>query len=199
MNQTTTFYVKKILAFILVILALVIVYKTISFFFFEDSWTSVSVRKIIGFFWYFLVKAFIFTIPSLILPILIYMVLRYSIKNSFLFVAAGIWSVYLLYWIKGGISFLSPIASMKLAFQVYFLTILVMPQEMMTFIGAIACMIGSIVIDFFPDLPTSFDDLGAICALISMVFMYINTLATFIKKQVGERCKKFPLPASTRS
>ena len=153
--QTVSLYLKKIATLLLIALAVLLVYNAISFFW-GDSWASISVRKVISFFWYFFTKAFVFTIPSLILPILIYIILQLTIKNSALFVAVGIWSIYFLYWIKGGISFLAPMQSVKLVFQIYFLTVLVMPHELMTFIGAVTCMIGSIVIDFFPDLPTSF-------------------------------------------
>ncbi len=183
-------YVKKIMLWLFIILALFVIYTAISFFF-GDTWGSLGVKKVISIFWYLFKKAFFLTIPSLMLPILIYILLQWTIKNSYLRVIAGIGSLYIFYIINGGLSFSAPIQSLKLAFQVYFLTVLVMPHEMMSFIGAVTCMIGSIIIDFFPDLPGSFDDLGAICTLISMVFMYVNTLATLIKRQIGERIRKF--------
>ena len=69
--------------------------------------------------------------------------------------------------------------------QIYMLVILVMPSELMSILGTVATVIGSIVIYIFPDAPGALDDIAAVCTLISMVFVYLNTLAMLLKQHSG--------------
>ena len=175
---------------LLIALAMLVIVRTLSFIF-SDTWASWSAGKIFSMAISLFIKAFVFTIPSLLLPFLIYIMLQIIVRNSLLRITSGVGCLYIFYLLNGGISVTAPVQSLRLSFQVYFLMVLIMPQEIMTVIGAFACMAGSIIINIFPDLPGTLDDLAAICTLIAMVFIYINTLATFIKRQLGERLLNF--------
>lgn len=187
---------KKALEVILIALGCVVIYNVASFFA-EGSFLSKSVAGILSLFVKMFMYVFTATIPCLFLPIAVYITLHFMIQNKFMRVAAGIGCIYVIWSLSGGLGiftwgmFSTPIdhvmRAVKLSFQVYFLTLLVMPQELINLIGTIAAIVGSLVIDIFPDLPTSLDDMAAICTLIAMIFVYINTFATFIKQQVGRR------------
>ena len=190
---------KKVVVGFLVLLALLVIYNVVSFVF-SDGWASWSMGKMLSLFVWMLKTVFFATILYLVLPIIIYLLLETTIQNPILKVAAGVGCIYIFWWVSGTPSFswslLNPLelfaAAMKLvklAFQTYFLTILVMPQEVMTIIGVIASLIGTVVIYIFPDAPGAFDDIAAIGTLITVVFVYLNTFATLIKRQVGERIR----------
>ena len=161
-----------------------------------DSWTAWGLGRLLGMFMSLLRYVFFSTIFYLIPPILIYWVLLFMLKNPFIRAAAGIGCVY-LFWVLGGGSglftwgsFSTPIDTalkiIRLSLQIYLLVILVMPSELMSIIGTIAAVIGSIVIYFFPDAPGALDDIAAVCTLISMVFVYLNTLAMILKQHSGK-------------
>lgn len=172
---------------VLLIMAAAVAYEIVVFFWNHDL-IARGLVTVIDFFIWILKNALLFTLPCLIAPIVIYLLLHVIVRNPILRLVSGIGCTY-LFWIFGGdveFSLSGAWALVRLLFQVYFLIILVMPQELMMAVGAIACMIGTIIIDFLPDVPlTTVDDLAAICALISMVFLYINTLATLIKQKVA--------------
>lgn len=98
----------------------------------------------------------------------------------------GVGSVYLFYLFSGSITFSTDgaLSLVRLAFQIYFLILLVIPDVFINVVSAIVCVIGSIVIFIFPDLPGFIDDMAAICVLITMVSAYMNTLAMFVKKGI---------------
>ena len=54
--------------------------------------------------------------------------------------------------------------------QIYMLVILVMPSELMSILGTVAAVIGSIVIYIFPDAPGALDDIAAVCTLIINIY-----------------------------
>lgn len=185
---------KNILTAILVCLAGVTVWSIISFVF-GGSWTAWGLGKLFGVFWAMLKYVFMSTVFFLVPPIAVYILLVAMLKNPILRIASGIGCTY-LFWIAFGGSALfswgsltTPIDTVlkiiRLSLQVYFLVILVMPPELMSILGTIAAVIGSIVIYFFPDAPGALDDIAAVCTLISMVFVYLNTLAMFIKQHAG--------------
>lgn len=163
----------------------------ISVFVFGGSWTAWGLGQVMSLVWTMLRYVFSATVFSLLPPIAVYLLLVGMLKNPVLRVASGIGCAY-AFWVLGGGaaiftwgSFYTPIDSvlkmLRLSLQIYFLVILVMPPELMSILGTIATVIGSIVIYFFPDAPGALDDIAAVCTLISMVFVYLNTLAAFIK------------------
>ena len=164
---------------------------SISVFVFGGSWTAWGLGKVISLVWTMLRFVFSATVLSLLPPIAVYLLLVGMLKNPVLRVASGIGCAY-AFWVLGGGasiftwgSFYTPIDTvlkmLRLSLQIYFLVILVMPPELMSILGTVATVIGSIVIYFFPDAPGALDDIAAVCTLISMVFVYLNTLASFIK------------------
>lgn len=163
----------------------------LSIFVFGGSWTAWGLGKVISLVWTMLKFVFSATVLSLLPPIAVYLLLVGMLKNPVLRVASGIGCAYAFWALSGGAaiftwgSFYTPIDTvlkmLRLSLQIYFLVILVMPHELMSILGTIATVIGSIVIYFFPDAPGALDDIAAVCTLISMVFVYLNTLASFIK------------------
>ena len=91
----------------------------------------------------------------------------------------------------------SAIKIVRMSVQIYLLVILVMPSELMSILGTIAAIIGSIVIYVFPDAPGALDDIAAICALKSMIFVYLNTLAMILKRHSGRVIDMFTQRHST--
>ena len=191
--------IRNIITALLVALAVWTVWKVTAFVF-GDSWTAWGLGQILGMFWSLLRYVFFATIFYLVPPILIYLILLVLLRNPFIRAAAGIGCVY-LFWILGGGSGLFTWSSLsapidtalkiiRMSLQIYLLIILVMPSELMSIIGTIASVIGSIVIYFFPDAPGALDDVAAICTLISMVFVYLNTLAMIIKQHSGKIINK---------
>lgn len=85
-----------------------------------------------------------------------------------------LWMPRLIIWLRW----------LLLAFQVYFLFILVMPQEFMGIIGCIASMVVSMIVFILPDIPGAYDDVAAICTVMAVIFVYINTLAVIIKRRL---------------
>ena len=71
-----------------------------------------------------------------------------------------------------------------LAFQVYFLLILVMPQEFMNIIGCITSVVVSMIVSVMPNMPGAYDDVAAICTVMAVIFGYVNTLAVIIKLRI---------------
>ncbi|MBQ7154282.1 MAG: hypothetical protein IJR85_01865 [Synergistaceae bacterium] len=183
-------FVKKIVVCVLVGLAVYAVWN-ISAFVFGGSWTAWGLGKITSLFWTMLRYVFSVTVLSLLPPVAVYLLLLAMLKNPVLRVASGIGCAYAFWVLSGGSalftwgSLYTPLDSVlkiiRLSFQIYFLVILVMPGELMSILGTIATVLGSIVIYFFPDAPGALDDIAAVCTLISMVFVYLNTLAAFIK------------------
>lgn len=187
--------IKSVIVFALIALAVWTVWNVTAFIF-GDSWTAWGLGQILWLFVSLLKYVFFATIFYLIPPILIYWVLLVMLKNPFIRAAAGIGCVY-LFWVLGGgssilswSSFSAPIDTalkiIRMSLQIYLLIILVMPSELMSIIGTIASIIGSIVIYFFPDAPGALDDIAAVCTLISMVFVYLNTLAMILKQHSGK-------------
>jgi hypothetical protein len=147
---------------------------------------------IMGSFAWMLKKVFLATFISLLPPIIVYCIVNSITKNVFASkianalarLIAGVGSIYIFYLLSGPVTFslAGVLGLIKLAFQIYFLCILVLPSECMMILGAVASVIGSIIIGIFPDLPGTIDDTGAICTLITMVFVYMNMLALLIKR-----------------
>lgn len=132
------------------------------------------------------------TIHLLVVPIAVYLVLEAMIRSSLLRVGAGIGCAYLLWLVSGDLELsLSSATGMLLTFfQIYFLLVLVLPAELITIVGGVVCVIGSAIIYVMPDLPTSLDDVAGICTLISVVFIYVNSIALFIKQRIGPQVHK---------
>ena len=183
-------FAKKIVVCVLLVLGGYAVWR-ISVFVLGGSWTAWGLGKVISLVWTMLKFVFSATVLSLLPPIAVYLLLVGMLKNPVLRVASGIGCAY-AFWVLGGGaaiftwgSFYTPIDTvlkmLRLSLQIYFLVILVMPHELMSILGTVATVIGSIVIYFFPDAPGALDDIAAVCTLISMVFVYLNTLASFIK------------------
>ena len=187
--------IKNVITGILLVLAGVTAYE-ITAFVLGDSWSAWGLGQVFSLFVSMLRYVFFATILYLIPPIVIYWVLLAMLKNPFVRAAAGIGCVY-LFWVVGGGSGLftwgslsapvdSAVKIVRMSVQIYLLVILVMPGELMSIIGTIAAVIGSMVIYIFPDAPGAMDDIAAVCALISMVFVYLNTLAMVIKQHSGK-------------
>ena len=183
-------FVKGVIVAVLVSLAGFAVWN-IGSFALGGSWTAWGLGKLLGMFWAMLKYIFFATVLYLVPPIAVYVLLVAMLKNPFLRVASGIGCAYVFWVLSGGSSlftwgsFYAPLDTalklIRLSLQIYFLVILVMPPELMSILGTIATVIGSIVIYFFPDAPGALDDIAAVCTLISMVFVYLNTFAMFIK------------------
>lgn len=159
------------------------------------SWTAWGLGKLLTISVSLLRWVFFATIYSLIPPILIYWGLLFMLRNPVLRAAAGLGCVY-LFWVWGGgaemltwSGLFTPIDTVlniiRMSVQIYMLVILVMPSELMSILGTVAAVIGSIVIYIFPDAPGALDDIAAVCTLISMVFVYLNTLAMLLKQHSG--------------
>jgi hypothetical protein len=184
---------------IFIIFALIVVYKFCGFLFGGGVIRNEIIAtfgKLIGLVVWMLKKVFLATIIYLFPPIIMYCVVNSVTKNIFtnrianilVRAIAGVGSIYIFYLLSGDVtlSLKGALEAVKLAFQIYLLVILVMPQEFMMILGTIASVIGSIVIFIFPDLPGAFDDMAAICTLITIIFVYLNTLALFIKRFTGK-------------
>jgi hypothetical protein len=144
-----------------------------------------SLWKVCGAFWFMFKTAFLATFLSFFLPVAIYALIVYVAGDkTVLRIMAGLGGVYFLYWLSGDVSFSldSALNLVKLAFQLYFLILLVLPEPLVYIAEAVACAIGSIAIILFPDLPGSVDDMGAIGVLITMVLVYMNILKYLVKK-----------------
>ena len=184
----------------LIALAVLTVYK-IAAFVFSDTWTAWGMGQMFSLFMKLLRWVFFTTILYLIPPIVIYWLLLAMLKNPVIRAAAGVGCVY-IFWVIGGGSGLfawgslstpvdSAIKIVRMSVQIYLLVILVMPSELMSIIGTIAAVIGSMVIYIFPDAPGALDDISAVCTLISMIFVYLNTLAMILKRHSGRAIDKF--------
>lgn len=187
--------VKNVITSILITLAILTAYK-IAAFILSGSWSAWGLGQLFSMFVSILRYVFFATILYLIPPVIIYWGLLFMLKNPFVRIMAGIGCTY-IFWVIGGGSSLfewgslsAPIDSavkiVRMSAQIYLLVILVMPAELMSILGTIAAVIGSMVIYIFPDAPGTLDDISAVCALISMVFVYLNTLATIIERHSGK-------------
>lgn len=54
----------------------------------------------------------------------------------------------------------------------------------MGIIGCIASMVVSMIVFILPDMPGAYDDVAAICTVMAVIFVYINTLAVIIKRRL---------------
>ena len=187
--------VKNVITSVLIALAILMACK-IAAFIFGGSWSAWGLGQLFSMFVSMLRYVFFATILYLIPPVIIYWGLLLMLKNPFVRAVAGIGCVYILWVIGGGSSLFewgslsAPIDSavkiVRMSAQIYLLVILVMLAELMSILGTIAAMIGSMLIYIFPDAPGALDDISAVCALISMVFVYLNTLAMILKRYSGK-------------
>lgn len=176
---------KNVITSLLIALAILTAYK-ISAFILGGSWSAWGLGKFLGMLLSILRYVFSVTILHLIPPVIVYWALLLMLKNPFVRIMAGIGCTY-IFWVIGGVigggySINNVMKIIQMSVQIYLLVILIMPAELMSILGTIAAVIGSMVIYIFPDAPGTLDDISAVCALISMIFVYINTLATIIKR-----------------
>lgn len=164
-----------------------------------SSAASWSTKQIVPMIFWILKKIFFATAPYLFLPIVIYCLVYKFIPNSIIKFFAGLGCVALFYYFSDDLSFSlgSVMNWVKTIFQIYFLLILFMPQELFGIIGGLVSAAGAIVIYIFPDLPTYIDDISAISSMILFIFVYINTLAMVIKRIVA--ALPFLSPRASRS
>jgi len=184
--------IKWVLGIALVTVGLYFVYILLKpFMGFTDSMLSSaaswSAKQIVPMTFWILKKIFLATIPCLFLPIGIYCLVYKLIPNSILRFFAGLGCVALFYYFSDGLTFslASVMDWVKTIFQIYFLLILFMPQELFGIIGGITSAVGAVVIYIFPDLPTYIDDISAISSMVLFIFVYINTLAMLVKRIVA--------------
>lgn len=184
-KRSLLYWMKLIPVGILLILCALAAFKVCSFLFRGGLITS-SIGDILSSFWWMFKKVFFATIPFLIPPVLAAAIVYTLSVNKILRFLMGVGSVYLFYLFSGSITFSTDgaLSLVRLAFQIYFLILLVIPDVFINVVSAIVCVIGSIVIFIFPDLPGFIDDMAAICVLITMVSAYMNTLAMFVKKGI---------------
>ena len=190
---------KNVITYALIALAVFTVYKVAAFML-SDSLSSWGLGQLLKLFAVMLRYVFFATILYLIPPVLIYWVMLAMLKNPFVRVAAGIGCVYIFWIIGGGQSLFaweslsapldSAIKIVRVSAQIYLLVILVMPSELMSILGTVAAIIGSMAIYVFPDAPGALDDISAVCALVSMIFVYLNTLAMVLKQHSGKIISK---------
>ena len=190
---------KNVITYALIALAVFTVYKVAAFML-SDSLSSWGLGQLLKLFAVMLRYVFFATILYLIPPVLIYWVMLAMLKNPFVRVAAGIGCVYIFWIIGGGQSLFaweslsapldSAIKIVRVSVQIYLLVILVMPSELMSILGTVAAIIGSMAIYVFPDAPGALDDMSAVCALVSMIFVYLNTLAMVLKQHSGKIISK---------
>ena len=190
---------KNVITYALIALAVFTVYKVAAFML-SDSLSSWGLGQLLKLFAVMLRYVFFATILYLIPPVLIYWVMLAMLKNPFVRVAAGIGCVYIFWIIGGGQSLFaweslsapldSAIKIVRVSAQIYLLVILVMPSELMSILGTVAAIIGSMAIYVFSDAPGALDDISAVCALVSMIFVYLNTLAMVLKQHSGKIISK---------
>ena len=190
----------KGISFLLIILAVVVIYKVLSgvvSLFSGFGIVSVGAGKIISMFFSLFIWVFTKTFLYLLPPVAIYIIILSLVRHPLLRFAAGIGSIYLFWIFSGGFSFeasmlLSPskildaiIRIIRLIFQIYFLTVLVIPEKLMNLAGAAASFIGGLLINAIPvGIPAvSFDDIAAMTVLTCFI-MYLNTIALFVKRSV---------------
>ena len=188
----------KGISFLLIILAVFVIYKILSevvSLFSGMGIVSLSAGKIVSMFFSLFVWVFMKTFLYLLSPVAIYIVILALVRHPLLRFAAGIGSIYLFWIFSGGFSFqasilFSPsqildaiIRIIRLIFQMYFLTVLVIPEKLMNLAGAAASFIGGILINAIPvGIPAvSFDDIAAMSVLTCFI-MYLNTIALFVKR-----------------
>ncbi len=186
---------KNVITCALIALAVLTVYKAAAFML-SDSWSSWGLGQLLKLSAVMLRYVFSATIIYLIPTVLIYWVLLAALTNPFIRAAAGIGCVYIFWVIGGGQSLFawknlsapidSAIKITRVSAQIYLLVILVMPSELMSILGTAAAVIGSMVIYVFPDAPGALDDISAVCTLVSMIFVYLNTLAMLLKQHSGK-------------
>ena len=162
-------------SFLLLVLALVVIYKIcsgVASLLSGSGIVGAGVGRLIGMFWSLLVWVFFKTVLYLLPPLLVYILIQFLVSHPFLRYAAGIGSIYLFWILSGGFSFsfsmlLSPIDTIfrivRLVFQIYFLAVLVLPNELMNLIGAVGSFLGGLLINAIPvGIPgVSFDDIAA--------------------------------------
>ena len=185
---------RRALIGVLLILAAYVIWKLFHYVVLNDGLMRKGLGKVLGLFGT-MFKAVVWgTVPSLLLPIGIYFFIELTLRNmvSIIRVAAGIGSIYLLWRFSGSMRLTVNPAKLasdaltlaKLCFQVYYLIILVLPQELMSIIGAGASFIGAMIVALIPSLPTAYDDIAAISTIIVMIFVVLNTSAVAVKRVV---------------
>ena len=186
---------KNVITCALIALAVLTVYKVAAFML-SDSWSSWGLGQLLKLSAVMLRYVFSATIIYIIPPVLIYCVMLATLKNPFVRAAAGIGCVYIFWLIGGGQSLFtwenlsapldSAIKIARVSAQIYLLVILVMPSELMSILETVTAVVGSMVIYVFPDAPGALDDISAVCALVSMIFDYLNTLTMLLKQHSGK-------------
>lgn len=139
-----------------------------------------------------LTNTFLYFLP----PIVIYVLIQFLIRHPFIRFLAGIVGIYLFWILSGGFSFSisSPIDSVarivRLVFQIYFLTVLIIPQSLVRLVGSVASFLGGIIVSSIPvGVPmTSIDDIAAMLVLTYFI-TYLNIVASFVKKIVAHSLK----------
>ena len=171
-------------------LAIYVLYSVGAFLF---NWNSSGgivqwgVLKIGGLFLSMFTYVLSVTFPYIFPPIIVYLLLEVFLRKLpyIMRLGAELGCTYIFYLLSGLINSNSGLIQwMLLAFQVYFLIILVMPQEFMGIIGCIASMVVSMIVFILPDMPGAYDDVAAICTVMAVIFGYINTLAVIIKRRL---------------
>ncbi|MBR0097037.1 MAG: hypothetical protein IJP88_07635 [Synergistaceae bacterium] len=180
----------KVITLFLCGLAIYVIYSVGSFLFNWNSSGGVvqwGVLKIGGLILSMFIYVLSITFPYIFPPIIVYLLLEVFLRKLPYIMRWGaeLGCTYIFYLLSGLINSNSGIIQwMLLAFQVYFLFILVMPQEFMGIIGCIASMVVSMIVFILPDMPGAYDDVAAICTVMAVIFGYINTLAVIIKRRL---------------
>lgn len=130
-------------------------------------------------------------IPYICIPVALYTMCNIATENIITRILMGTGCVCLLWYISPEISFSMAGAKncVKLIFQMYFLMTLLLPQELVSIIGGIVTTIGVVIIYIFPGLSDSVT-ISLICSMVFLIFVYINTLASIVKRAVNAIIRK---------
>ena len=197
MKKTTDLGKKlqMILAAACVILAACVLWRFFHYVVLNNGFLRRGLGKFLTVVWKVFAKVLWATLPSLLLPIGIYLFVEKTLGALWplIRVAAAVGIMYLFLRLSGGVSLsfnLPKMASETLSlakayFQAYYLIILILPQEFMSMLGGAASVVGVAVVALIPSLPGAFDDLTAVSTLIMMIFGVLNTSASLVKRAVA--------------
>ena len=178
------------------IIALITICSGLISLLFGKGMVNAGIRKMISVFWRIFSWVFVKTFFYLLPPIIIYILIQLLVTHPVMRFMIGLGSIYLFWILSGGLSFSisSPINSLiriiRLVFQIYFLTVLIIPQPLVIIASAVASFIGGIIVNSIPiGIPMMSVDSIVAMIVLSYFIMYLNVIASFVKKAVGHSAK----------
>ena len=195
MKKIDSGLLKKVLQAIVLligIIALITICSGLISLLFGEGMVNAGIRKMISAFWRILSWVFVKTFFYLLPPIIIYVLIQLLVTHPVMRFMIGLGSIYLFWILSGGLSFSisSPINSLiriiRLVFQIYFLTVLIIPQPLVIIASAVASFVGGIIVNSIPiGIPMMSVDSIVAMIVLSYFITYLNIIASFVKKAVG--------------